>query len=334
VVIPAFNASKTIHKVITDVMKHCKNVIVADDGSDDHTAHRAEQAGAHCIRLGRNRGKGNALKQLFEAAGAQGYSAVISMDADGQHEADAIPAFIEAHKKFPDRILVGTRMLEKDNIPKARLNSMKIANFYSSLAANQFLEDTQCGFRLYPLSVIDKIQLTTEGYVTETEILIKTGDSGGKISFIDIKAIYGSNGSHFRPVSDLAAITTYVIVYLHIKWIIEGVFPDNPNTYYPNNLIDKVGRNRNLYSLMQVITVFTGLPITVLFLLEYILFAPFMNNFASVKRFSHGYVRISLATFMLPVTLIVMIMNKMLSILGIEARLIERFIEFFYPDIR
>lgn len=334
VVIPAYNASKTIERVITDVKRHCPDVIVADDGSSDNTSSVAERAGAHCICIGRNSGKGNALKRLFEAAAEKGYSAVISIDADGQHDADAIPLFVEEHKKFPDRILIGSRMRDRDKIPRTRLNSMRIANFYSSLAANQFLEDTQCGFRLYPLAVIRKMNLTSKRYVTETEILIKAGDSGGRITFIDIKAIYGSNGSHFRPVSDLAAITTYVIIYLHIKWLIEGVMPDRPNTYIQNNIMDRIGKNQNLYSLLQVVTVFTGLPITVLFLLEYIVLSPFMNNFASVRTFSYDYFRIALATFMLPVTLIVMIINKMMTIFGLKARLIDRFIELFYPDMR
>jgi glycosyltransferase involved in cell wall biosynthesis len=334
VVIPAYNASKTIHSVITDVMKYCPDVIVADDGSDDDTFDVAERAGAHCVRIDRNRGKGNALKRLFQMAAERGFDTVISIDADGQHDAGAIPAFIEEHKRHPDRILVGSRMKEKGNIPRARLNSMKIANFYSSLASNQLLEDTQCGFRLYPLSLIQNMHLTTERYVTETEVLIKTGDAGGRIGFIDIKAIYSSNGSHFRPVSDLAAITTYVIIYLHIKWIIEGVTWDRPNTYYQNNIIDRIGSSRNLYSMLQVITVFTGLPFTVLFLLEYILLFPFMNNFASVRTFSYGYFRISLATFMLPVTLVVMVINKIINIFGLEARLIDRFIELFYPEMK
>jgi glycosyltransferase involved in cell wall biosynthesis len=334
VVIPAYNASKSIHTVIAAVMKYCPDVIVADDGSDDDTADVAERAGAQCIRIDRNRGKGSALKRLFETAAELGFDAVISLDADGQHDADAIPAFIEEHTRHPDRILVGSRMKERGFIPRARLNSMKIANFYSSLASNQFLEDTQCGFRLYPLSLIQKMHLTTERYVTETEILIKAGDSGGRIGFIDISAIYGCNGSHFRPVRDLAAITTYIIIYLHMKWIIEGVSSNRPNTYHQNNIMDRVGRNRTLYSVLQVITVFTGLPFTVLFLLEYILLFPFMNNFASVRTFRYGYFRISLATCMLPVTLVVMVVNKMVNILGLRAEFIDRFIELFYPDMK
>jgi glycosyltransferase involved in cell wall biosynthesis len=314
-------------------MKHCPGVIVADDGSDDDTYDIAEKTGARCIRINRNRGKGNALKILFEAAAEQGYAAVISIDADGQHDPDEIPLFIDAHLKHPDHIIVGSRMGAKNKIPRARLNSMKIANFYSSLASNQFLEDTQCGFRIYPLPLIQKMHLTTERYVTETEILIKTGDSGGRITFVNISTIYDNNGSHFRAVHDFSAITSYIIVYLHIKWIIEGI-SERPDTYFPGNITDRISRNKKLYSLLQVITVFTGLPITLLFLLEYMFLSPVLNNFASVRRLGYGYLRISVATFMLPVTLVVMLMNNLLIALGFEARLVDRFIQRFYPELK
>jgi len=332
-VIPAYNASKTIQKVITGVMKHCPDVIVADDGSDDDTSGIAERAGARCVRIDRNRGKGSALKTLFEAAAEQGYDAVISIDADGQHDPDEIPLFIDAHLKHPDHIIVGSRMGAKNKIPRARLNSMKIANFYSSLASNQFLEDTQCGFRIYPLPLIQRMHLTTERYVTETEILIKTGDSGGRIAFVNISTIYDNNGSHFRAVHDFSAITSYIIVYLHIKWIIEGIL-ERPDTYFPDNITDRISRNKKLYSLLQVITVFTGLPFTVLFLLEYMFLSPVMSNFASVRRLGYGYLRIAVATFMLPVTLIVMLVNNLLNTLGFDARLIDRFIQRFYPELK
>ena len=334
VVIPAYNASLTIHEVITGALKHCSNVIVADDGSDDNTSAVAEKAGARIIKINQNRGKGNALKLLFRSASKQGYRAVISIDADGQHAPDSIPSFIEAHRKHPDAIIVGSRMDERNKIPRARLNAMKIANFYSSLASNQPLEDTQCGFRLYPLSVINKLQLTTERYVTETEILIKTGDAGGQIRFINIQTIYNDSGSHFRTVKDFYAITSYIIFYITFKWIIEGITPNKPDTYYPENIIDRLSKKRHLSVVLEIITGFTCLPIVFLFLLEYMLLSPFLNIFASVQRTGYGFTKITVATFMLPIALIITLINNLLNALGFQVRLVDKIIEIFYPEIR
>ncbi|MEN8263123.1 MAG: glycosyltransferase family 2 protein [Nitrospirota bacterium] len=334
IAIPAYNASGTIGEVITGSMKYCPDIIVADDGSDDDTSIVAKRAGAKVIRISRNRGKGNALKLLFKFAHEHGYEAVITVDADGQHDPDSIPLFIEVHQKNPDQFIVGSRMGEKEGIPEDRLNSMQIANFYSSLASNQFLEDTQCGFRLYPLSLIQKMELTTEKYVTETELLIKAGDIGTKIIFVNIKAIYNGNTSHFRALRDISAITAYIIYYLTIKWLIEGVSADRPYTYVSNNIIDRINRTPKVNTFFEAITAFIILPATFLFLLEYILLSPFMNNFASIRKMGCSYIRIAGATLMLPVLVVLALLFKTLKALNIQTSFIGNFIRKFYPELK
>ncbi|OOP57148.1 MAG: hypothetical protein AYP45_05020 [Candidatus Brocadia carolinensis] len=156
VVIPAYNASRTIGNIVTGALKYVSKIIVADDGSTDNTAVVASGAGAEIVIIDKNRGKGNALRVLFQKTIDEGYDAVISMDADEQHDPEEISKFLAAHITHPDEIISGSRMKEKEKIPRARYNSMCIARYYISLASNQFLEDTQCGFRLYPLSIIKK----------------------------------------------------------------------------------------------------------------------------------------------------------------------------------
>ena len=333
IIIPAYNAARTVGRVVAGALERCPDIVVADDGSTDDTAEVAAKAGAKTIKISPNKGKGNALKLLFKMAIEQGYDAVISMDADGQHDPGEIPLFIEAHTKHPDDIIVGSRMREKARIPRARLNSMQLANFYSSLASNRYLEDTQCGFRLYPLALMKKLVLTTEGYVTETEILIKAGDAGSNIGFIDIKALYNDNGSHFRAVKDVAAITAYVMSYLTMKWLIEGVHADRPYTYSPGNLRDRIGRRRGINYIFQTITVFTVLPVTLLFLLQYILMSPFRNNFASIRRLGCGYLKIAMATYMLPIILIVSIIEKTAIMADFGKKLTDRLIGKFYRNL-
>ncbi|HTZ18798.1 MAG TPA: glycosyltransferase family 2 protein [Dissulfurispiraceae bacterium] len=335
VVIPAFNAADTVGNVVQGALKYIPRVIVADDGSSDHTADVAAEAGAEVIVIGNNRGKGNALKALFQKADDEGYAAVISMDADGQHDPEEIPQFLEAYKQHPDRIIVGTRMHEKEKIPRARYNSMHIARFYISLVANQFVEDTQCGFRLYPLSIIKGLKLVTEKYVTETELLMKAGDMGRQIEFVKIKTIYGEIGSHFRPITDVTLITAYVVSYVHVKWLIEGVTSNNPNTYSPKgHLRDAISRFRIVDNLFQTLTAFSALPASIFYLLEYIFLPPLVpNNFASVRKLGCGFAKITLATQMLPVTLLVAIIQKLIGKLGFRKNLVDGFILRFYPHL-
>jgi glycosyltransferase involved in cell wall biosynthesis len=334
VVIPAYNASETIRQVVRGALKYVPLVIVADDGSTDHTAKFAAEAGGEVILIEKNRGKGHALKMLFQKAIDEGYDAVISMDADLQHDPEKIPHFIQAHNIHPNDIIVGSRMHEKEKIPRARYNSMHVARFYISLAANQFIEDTQCGFRLYPLSLIKKLLLTTDRYVTETEILMKAGDRGVFIRSVRIETIYGNNNSHFRPIMDVAAITAYVISYLMIKWLIEGVCSDRPYSYSPNNIRDLIGRHKIIDRLFQAIIVPTIFPGSVLFLIEYLFFSPIIkNNFASIRRLNSGFFKITLATYMLPVLVMIAIIEKSCNAIGVKLRFLDRIIEIFYPHL-
>lgn len=335
VIIPAYNASSAIRDVVRGTLKYVSRVIVADDGSTDDTATAASQAGAEVVTIERNKGKGNALKLLFQKAMKEGYHAAISMDADGQHDPEDIPQFIAAYTTCPDNIIVGTRMCEKEKIPRARYNSMCIAQFYVSLIANQFLEDTQCGFRLYPLSIIKKLRLMTEGYVTETELLIKTGDMGVKIKFVKIKTIYSENGSHFKPIRDITSITAYIISYAHIKWLIEGVTSNNQNTYSAKNYLrDMLGANKEMDVLFQVLTIFTALPATVFYLIEYIVLPPLIpHNFASIRNLGCGFLKVTIATHMLPFVLVFAIIEKIIKAVGCQINLVDKFIERFFAGL-
>ncbi len=334
VVIPAYNASETIAKVITATLKYIPHVMVADDGSTDNTAKIATEAGAEVIIIDKNRGKGHALKILFSMALENNYDAAITIDADGQHDPELIPNFIQAYNAHPDKIFVGSRMHEKEKIPRARYNSMQVANFFISLSANQFIEDTQCGFRLYPLKIINNILLTTERYVTETELLIKAGDMGVCIEPIVINTLYGNHSSHFKPVIDVSAITIYVISYLITKWFIEGLFPQKSYTYELNSIHDVIGRNKKVHKLFQLTTLLTFLALTIIYLIWYIYSSLVMkNNFASVRCFKYGYFIVVLAAEMLPVLLILTIIDKLIILAGIRAAFVDKFIKAFYPNL-
>ncbi len=330
VVIPAYNAAETIKNVVSKALKHLPLVLVADDCSVDETARIAAEAGAEVIAIDKNRGKGHALKKLFQRAIIHGCDAVISIDADDQHDPEEIPLFLEAHQRYPDDIILGSRMDEKEKIPRARYNSMYIARFFISLAANQYIQDTQCGFRLYPLSLLKELPLTTDRYVTETEILIKAGDMGARIRPVKIKAIYGCQTSHFKSVMDVDAISAYVISYLIIKWFIESVHPNRPYTYSPNNIRDRIGKNKFINERFQTLTALLIFPATVLFLIEYVIIK---NNFASIRKLGCGFFKITLATHMLPILLVIATIERAGGLLGFKIRLTDRFIKRFYPHL-
>jgi hypothetical protein len=102
-----------------------------------------------------------------------GCRAILALDADGQHDPGDIPKFLQAHEQNADAILIGSRMAQAECFPRQRYYSNRVAAFFISQALGQYLEDTQCGFRLYPAKVIDSINLTTCHFQTETEVLLR-----------------------------------------------------------------------------------------------------------------------------------------------------------------
>jgi len=332
-IIAAYNGCETIAGDVRGALAHLGVVIVVDDGSTDGTAETAREAGAEVVVLGENRGKGNALRLLFAKARQRGYSAVIALDADGQHDAGDIPAFLRAHREDPAAIITGSRMGAADGIPSRRLNSMLVARFFISLAANQFIEDTQCGFRLYPLDVIESMELLKEGYATETELLIKAGDSGLQVRSLPIKALYPpGQATHFRTVRDVAAISRYVISYLMAKWGIEAVRPGVINTYRgPGTGRDAWGRPLALNTAFEWVMVLAALPLTGLYGLWHSLGRLFsIPVVQSLSRSGVPVGRLLGSVMLLPVLLVVAILDLVGNRLRIRPDLTTGFVHRHY----
>jgi glycosyltransferase involved in cell wall biosynthesis len=213
-IIPALNAAESIGDVIDRTKEYVKRVIVVNDGSTDGTAEAAQRHGAELISLERNRGKGYALRRGFASALSNGCTGILTLDADGQHDPADIPEFMRFHEKDTRAILIGSRMAQAEQFPRQRYYSNQAGAFFISKALGQYLEDTQCGYRLYPAEAIRPLRLTTCHYQTETEILLRAVRRGVPLNSVPIKNIYlNGNGprSHFRLVVDTFHICMVVL---------------------------------------------------------------------------------------------------------------------------
>ena len=212
--IPAFNAESSLGEVIDQAKKFIRRVLVVSDGSTDHTAEVARSHGVELITIPSNRGKGYALRQGFSYALSDGCSAIVTLDADGQHDPGDIPNFLRAHERDSGAILIGSRMAQVERFPRQRYYSNQAAAFFISKALGQHLEDTQCGFRLYPSRVLRQIVLTTSHFQTETEVLLRAARKGIPLRSVPVKNIYGNGNSpqsNFRPVTDTFLICMVVL---------------------------------------------------------------------------------------------------------------------------
>jgi glycosyltransferase involved in cell wall biosynthesis len=336
-IIPAYNAEETVGAVVKGALAFLPTVIVADDGSTDATSQVAEDAGALVIRVPENRGKGHCLRLLFAEARNRGFDAVIALDSDGQHDPADIPRFLDAHRNDPGSVIVGSRMADEDAIPVHRRNSMLVARFYVCLAANRYIDDTQCGYRLYPLSVVESVALHKERYVMETELLLKTGDSGIPIRSLPIPAVYlPDQKTYFRSVPDVAAISVYVISYIMVKWALELWRPGEVNTYKgPGSGRDRFFLSPAVDRAFESLMVLTCIPLSALYGVLYFLVRSVfgIRVFEGLKGCGIPVGKVFLSTMLLPLLLVVSIIDLVGNRVGLRLGLTSRFVTKWYPNL-
>jgi glycosyltransferase involved in cell wall biosynthesis len=204
VLIPAFNAEKTISSLIDQISAFIpgKDILVIDDGSTDRTYQLANESGANCFQHKKNKGKGEALKTGFEYAVKQRYSGVITLDADLQHDPEFIPEFISESENGTSDILVGTRHIELKTMPFSRWLTNNVTSIIVSILGDTKVRDSQSGYRYISTEVLRSFKLATKKYELESEILIKAGRKGFKIAPLPISTIYHGSKSFINPLVD------------------------------------------------------------------------------------------------------------------------------------
>jgi glycosyltransferase involved in cell wall biosynthesis len=215
VVIPAYNEETTIRQVIQRTLRYGSPVIVVNDGSTDNTATALLDLPITLLRNPVNQGKAISLWKGMQTALAMGVSAVITLDADGQHQPEDIPRFIEQWQATPESIVIGSRLANSAAFPRQRYYANNIANFWISWAAGYAIADSQSGFRLYPVELLKQLQLKldkSKSFVFESEVLIQAAKLGVTSVPIPIAAVYAkaARPSHFRAVMDIVRITRMV----------------------------------------------------------------------------------------------------------------------------
>ena len=235
VIIPTYNNEKTLATVIEDVLGYVEDVIVVNDGCTDSTPTLLKNfPKLLVITHPVNKGKGTALKNGLKQAKEDGYRYAITIDSDGQHFASDIPLFIEEIEKEPDTLLVGARNLTSDNMPGKNTFANKFSNFWFKLETGIELQDTQSGYRLYPLHKLNVQRFYyTAKYEFELEALVFASWGGITVRNIPIHVYYPPQEeriSHFRPFRDFTRISILntILVFICLLWI------------YPRNFFRKL----------------------------------------------------------------------------------------------
>ncbi len=211
VLVPAYNAGSTVGDVVAGILAKGLPVLVVDDGSSDDTGAKAQAAGATVLRHPQNRGKGAAIQTGFAYAQKLGASALVTMDADGQHDTSELDSLLFAHRSHPDSLIIGVRSFDPTVMPRRSRIGNRISTFWISLFAKRLHHDTQSGFRIYPVRLF-ALPLRTRRFDTETEILLWAAKLNVPLIEVPIATIYhGGHSSHFRNWEDTLRVLRLVI---------------------------------------------------------------------------------------------------------------------------
>jgi polyprenyl-phospho-N-acetylgalactosaminyl synthase len=134
--IPTYNNPLTVKKVALDARKYLDDVLVVDDGSSQPGRAACEQLAQENIAIVHHRaangGKGAAVKSGFEVARSLGYTHVLQVDADGQHDLASVPAFLETLRSNPQALVMGYPVYDS-TAPLVRRIARKFTDFWVNL---------------------------------------------------------------------------------------------------------------------------------------------------------------------------------------------------------
>jgi glycosyltransferase involved in cell wall biosynthesis len=201
--VPGYQEGPRIARVVR-AASECLPVIVIDDGSTDDTATEAEAAGAMVIRHVPNQGKGAALRSGFRYALDHDAGAVVTLDADGQHDPAGIPQFLEAFQRSRDELIIGRRDFRA--MPPVRRFSNTVGGLVFSAAVGRHIPDNQSGFRLIGRRLMTALLDSHEdGFAFEVEMIARCIALDLSIAWVPIRTIYAGAPSHVRPLAHFAS---------------------------------------------------------------------------------------------------------------------------------
>lgn len=208
VIIPVYNHGRQVVEVIRKTCKLGLPIFVIDDGSTDSTATMINALqGITVLHHPVNCGKGAAILTGLIAAGEKKCNYAITLDGDGQHNPDNAEKLLRTVDEGERCIVIGSRQGMKGgkNVPWTSKFGRKFSNFWVWTAGGPRVQDSQSGFRLYPVPETVHLGVKARRYQFEVEVLVKARQQGIRIKEAPVQVVYQKKGvrvSHFRPWLD------------------------------------------------------------------------------------------------------------------------------------
>jgi glycosyltransferase involved in cell wall biosynthesis len=227
VVMPAYNAERTLERTYADVPKtHVDDIILVDDGSRDRTVEIARRLGIHVVVHAKNRGYGGNQKTCYKTALERGADIVIMVHPDHQYDPTVIPHLLEALENASVDAAFGSRMLGGQPIQGGMPKWKYLGNILLTAIENAtfliYLTEYHSGFRAYTRRYLESVDLeaNSDGFVFDTEIIAQGMARGLRICEIPIETRYFDEASQiaFGPSVryGLAILKTMLLYKLHV----------------------------------------------------------------------------------------------------------------------
>lgn len=222
--VPVYNNPATVRDVVLRCLAVCPNTVVVDDGSTTGAVSESlEGVPVPVLRHERNLGKGRALLTALEWIAGRGGQWMVAIDADGQHEPADLAAFLPVMREDPAAIVIGARDFSAENVPDSSRFGRAFSNFWVQLETGTPVEDSQSGFRAYPVDWVRRLPLHSNRYDFEIEVLARAAWAGLRLRSVPIRVWYpppGQRVSSFHPWKDNARITR-----MHIRLVGRRLVP-------------------------------------------------------------------------------------------------------------
>jgi len=269
VIIPTYNNVQTLELVINGVAAFTNNIIVINDGSTDDTADVLKKFHSiEIINFPNNKGKGFALKNGFNKAIEKGYVYAITIDSDGQHNPEEMTLFLDQIEKEPNTLVIGVRNFNQENFPVKSGFANRFSNLWFKFFTDCKLDDTQSGYRLYPLNLIRNIKLFSGKYEMELELLVKAAWKNVKILSVQVNVSYPTpekRVTHFRPFMDFARISILntLFFFAAVLWkkpskFLKGLNKKTIKQFFKNEILASKDSNTKIV-LSVMLGVFMGI---------------------------------------------------------------------------
>jgi len=230
VLIPSYNTGATVYDTVRAARAQWQPVWVVVDGSDDGTAAglamlAASDPGLKVIVLPENRGKGAAVLHGLQAAAQAGFTHALTMDSDGQHPPDLIPAFMQASVQRPNAMVLGRPVFGAE-APLLRVRGRRVSNWWTNLETlGAGIDDSLYGFRVYPIAdliAVMRRQPWMRRFDFDTEAVVRLAWRGVVPVNLaaPVKYLSAEEGgvSHFRYGRDNVLLT-----WMHTRLMLEFV---------------------------------------------------------------------------------------------------------------